>query len=131
MGAGGPPNLGTQHHPTSSQRRPNENVRRDLASIHASTPEELLSLLLLGPEEARAYVNGDASAPLNTDDFPYLEYQCPREIFFRPRQNVEELVRYARPRADLVRGLDPAIVARFEEAVKGRNERLVSELGER
>ncbi|HZU95739.1 MAG TPA: fused MFS/spermidine synthase [Planctomycetota bacterium] len=108
-----------------------ENVRRDLASIHASTPEELLSLLLLGPEEARAYVNGDASAPLNTDDFPYLEYQCPREIFFRPRQNVEELVRYARPRADLVRGLDPAIVARFEEAVKGRNERLVGELGER
>lgn len=109
----------------------NENVHHDLASIDAAEPEDFLALLLLGPEEARAYCEADPEAPLNTDDFPYLEYQAPREVFRRPRENVVELVKFAKPRADLVKGLPADVLERFNKKVEGRSERLVNELGER
>lgn len=70
------------------------NVREDLASIDIASPVELLSHLLMGPDELRAYVeSGDhGEIPLNTDDFPYLEYFVPRDLFFRPIDNTRDFV---------------------------------------
>ena len=49
-------------------------VRDDLASIGIRSPEDLLSHLLMGPRELRAYVEAEERVPVNTDDYPYLEY---------------------------------------------------------
>jgi spermidine synthase len=113
-----------------SRKLANENVRRDLASIQAAEPDQLLDLLLLGPEEARAYVEDDPTAPLNTDDFPYLEYEAPREVFFRPRDNVADILRFAKARPDLVRGLPDDVAQRLAARVQGRTERLLAELSD-
>jgi spermidine synthase len=77
-------------------------VREDLASIDIRSPEELLGHLLLGPAGIRAYIADEADVPLNTDDYPYLEYFVPRDLFYTTADNVRELSRHA---ADPARGL--------------------------
>jgi spermidine synthase len=109
-----------------NMRRP--RARADLASIGIETPEELLSLLLMGPEEIRAYVAAEPGVPLNTDDHPYLEYFVPADLFFGPLDNVRELVKHMADPADLVRGLPPSARARLELMTRNRGQRLLAEL---
>jgi spermidine synthase len=66
-------------------------VREDLASLGVDSPERLLAHLLMGPQELRAFVAADGTVPLNTDDFPYLEYFVPRDLFFRVDDNTRAL----------------------------------------
>ena len=69
-------------------------VREDLASIDIASPEQLLSHLRMGPAEIRAYVDAEPGVPLNTDDYPYLEYFVPRDLFATTADNVRELSRH-------------------------------------
>jgi len=62
-------------------------VREDLASIGIDSPEQLLAHLLMGPRELEAFVAADGTVPLNTDDYPYLEYFVPRDLFFGVADN--------------------------------------------
>ena len=62
------------------ERFRNPAVRDDLASVDIDSPEEFLTHLLMGPEEIQAFVNADGSAPLNTDDYPYLEFVAFRRM---------------------------------------------------
>jgi spermidine synthase len=74
-----------------------EAVRADLASIDIETPEELLRHQIMGPAELSAYLAAESGVPLNTDDYPYLEYFVPRDLFHGTDENVRELARYAIP----------------------------------
>jgi hypothetical protein len=50
-------------------------------------------------------VDADPNVPLNTDDYPYLEYFVPRDLFSTTADNVRELSRYfADPSALVVDG---------------------------
>lgn len=75
-----------------SERFDAPNVRQDLESIDIRSPEALLAHLLMGPAELRAYVDASGGVPLNTDDFPYLEYFVPRDLFYRVLDNSSEFV---------------------------------------
>jgi spermidine synthase len=104
------------------------STKADLARIDIDTPEDLLSLLLMGPEEIQAYVDAEPGVPTNTDDYPYLEYFVPGDLFFRPSDNVREIVKHPVDPTRFVRGQPPESVARVRELIEGRSERLVSEL---
>jgi len=113
-----------------ARRFENPVVRDDLASIGIESPEQFLSLLLLGPEEIQAFVAAEPDVPINTDDFPYLEYFVPGDLFYRPVENVRQLVRHLIDPTRLVRNLPPDSAARVRELSEGRKERLVDELEE-
>jgi spermidine synthase len=104
------------------------STKADLARIDIDTPEDLLSLLLMGPEEIQAYVDAEPGVPTNTDDYPYLEYFVPGDLFFRPSDTVREIVKHPVDPTRFVRGQPPESVARVRELIEGRSERLVSEL---
>jgi spermidine synthase len=104
------------------------STKEDLARIDINTPEDLLSLLLMGPDEIQAYLNAEPGIPTNTDDYPYLEYFVPGDLFSRPADNVREFVKHSVDPTRFVRGQPPESAARVRELIKGRSERLVSEL---
>ena len=88
-------------------------MREDLASIEIASPEQLLAHLRMGPAELRAYVDAEPDVPLNTDDYPYLEYFVPRDLFSTTADNVRELSRYfADPGALVVKAPSEAEGAR-------------------
>jgi spermidine synthase len=94
------------------QKFENPEVREDLASIHIESPEQLLTHLRMGPDEIRAYVDDEPDVPLNTDDYPYLEYFVPRDLFYTTADNVRELSRHVVDPAQLlvnVPGKDTAV----------------------
>jgi len=64
-----------------SRKFEDPKVLEDLLSIDISSPEVLLSHLIMGPAELRTYVDSGGPVPLNTDAFPYLEYFVPRDLF--------------------------------------------------
>jgi spermidine synthase len=103
-------------------------VREDLASIGIESPEELIGLLLLGPDEIRAFVAADGGAPSNTDDYPYLEYFVPRDLFARPLANVQAILEHAVDPTRYMVNQPEESVARVQELLTGRSERLVEEL---
>lgn len=105
-----------------------EPVAKDLATIGVRSAEDFLGLLLLGPDEVRAFVAEDPDAPPNTDDLPYLEYATPREIFARPRDNVAAFLPHARPVPDLIAGLPADVRERLIERAKARPAQLLAEL---
>jgi spermidine synthase len=90
--------------PTLAARFADPRVGEDLASIDIRTPEELLSHLLMGPAEIRAYVDAAPDVPTNTDDYPYLEYFVPRDLFRSTAENVRLLAAHAVDPATLVEG---------------------------
>ncbi len=106
-------------------------VREDLASIDISSPPELLSHLLMGPEDIRAYVADELDVPTNTDDYPYLEYFVPGDLFHTTLDNVRELVRHSSNPADFVHAMPRDAAEALEGLVRGRSERLLSRRGER
>lgn len=104
------------------------SVKKDLASIGIGSPESLLAHLLLGPEQIRSYVDAEGEIPLNTDDYPYLEYFVPGDLFYRPIANVRELVADLVDPTTLVEGQPPASVAEVRALSEGRAQRLIAEL---
>jgi spermidine synthase len=90
-------------------------VRDDLASIGIRSPEDLLSHLLMGPRELRAYVEAEQGVPVNTDDYPYLEYFVPRDLFYTTADNVRALSVHAIDPAELVAHIPPADAARLSK----------------
>lgn len=52
-----------------------ERVRSDLAEIHLASPEKILSCFVCGREVLGRILAGKT---LNTEDFPYLEFESPR-----------------------------------------------------
>ncbi len=85
------------------QKFENPAVRADLASIDITSPDQLLTHLRMGPAEIRAYVDAEPDVPLNTDDYPYLEYFVPRDLFYTTADNVRELSRHVVDPAQLLR----------------------------
>ena len=45
----------------------------------------------MGPEEIRAFLDEEPGTPLNTDEFPYLEYFVPADLFYGTADNEREL----------------------------------------
>jgi spermidine synthase len=101
-------------------------VREDLASIDIRSPEELLSHLVMGPNELRAYIESEAGVPSNTDDYPYLEYFVPGDLYFTTLDNVREFEGHFANPADLVRGLPDAAAARVGVLAADRQRRILT-----
>jgi len=80
-------------------------VRADLASIDINSPEEFLSHLMMGPDQIRAYLGDLESVPTNTDDYPYLEYFVPGDLFYTSLDNVHELSQHLANPADFVQNM--------------------------
>jgi hypothetical protein len=68
----------------------------------------LLSLLILGPKEIATFIEAEPGVPLNTDDYPYLEYFVPGDLYVGIDENVEALTARTGDPAQTVRGLPPA-----------------------
>jgi hypothetical protein len=105
-------------------------VHDDLASIDIRSPEEVLSLLLMGPEEIQAYLDEEPGVPVNTDDYPYLEYFVPGDLFYQPVDNVREIVKHLADPADYIKNQPQTSVDRLHQLITDRKERLVTELAE-
>ncbi|MGH0035404.1 MAG: fused MFS/spermidine synthase [Myxococcota bacterium] len=103
-------------------------VRDDMASVDIDSPEEFLALMLMGPDEVRAFIDADPDVPVNTDDYPYLEYFVPGDLFYTPEDNVRALVKHLVDPTQFVRNQPPDSVARVRELIEGRAERLVAEV---
>ncbi|MFT5444660.1 MAG: spermidine synthase, partial [Myxococcota bacterium] len=103
-------------------------TKEDLARIDINTPEDILSLLLMGPDDIQAYLNVESDIPINTDDYPYLEYFVPGDLFHRPVENVREIVEHLADPTDFLINQPPESVARVRALIEGRAERLVREL---
>ncbi len=101
-------------------------VREDLASIDIRSPEELLSHLVMGPEEIQAFVNDEPDVPTNTDDYPYLEYFVPGDLFYTSLDNVRAFAEHLSEPADFVHNLPPAAAAELERLSAGRKQRILT-----
>jgi hypothetical protein len=102
-------------------------VLEDMASIEVDSPEEFLSLLLMGPDEIRDFVNSEP-VPSNTDDYPYLEYFVPGDLFARPADNVRAMLPHLTDPTRFIRNEPPGFATRVQELIEGRAERLLTEL---
>lgn len=99
LGAHGPI---TVNPATMRRRLKYDDVRLDLAEIHLEEPEKVLSCFITGREKL-ARILGEG--PLNTEDFPYLEFESPRygygdrpildnlDLLMRGLESPERLVR--------------------------------------
>ena len=68
----------------------------------------------MGPDEIRAYIEEVENVPTNTDDYPYLEYFVPGDLFYTSLDNVRELVRHAANPLDYVRNIPSQQAAALE-----------------
>ncbi len=103
-----------------AERFEHPNVREDLESIDIRSPEALLSHLLMGPAELRAYVDAGGDVPLNTDDFPYLEYFVPRDLFYRVVDNSRTFAPHLADPRDYVTGIPEESLATLEPLLATR-----------
>jgi spermidine synthase len=101
-------------------------VREDMESIDIRSSEELLSHLLMGPEELRAYIESEAGVPSNTDDYPYLEYFVPGDLYFTTLDNVREFSAHFANPTDFVRNLPAAAAERIAAMAADRQRRILS-----
>jgi spermidine synthase len=104
------------------------SIREDLAAIDVNSPEEFLALLLMGPEEIRAFVDAEPGIPTNTDDYPYLEYFVPGDLFYQPIDNVRELVEYQTDPTRFVVNQPAESIAAVRALVRVRGRDLITEL---
>jgi spermidine synthase len=102
------------------QKFDDPRIREDLASIDIHSPEELLSHLLMGPAEIRAYIEDDRDVPLNTDDYPYLEYFVPRDLFHTTAENVRDFAAHLVDPASLVENIPADAADRLSTLSKDR-----------
>ncbi|MBX7245080.1 MAG: fused MFS/spermidine synthase [Candidatus Sumerlaeaceae bacterium] len=77
-------------------------VAKDLAEIHLNSPEKILSCFVNGPEGLSKVLAGDL---LNTEDFPYLEFESPRFGYGDAPilDNLDTLYKFANDPAKLVK----------------------------
>jgi spermidine synthase len=108
------------------RRLADPQVREDLASIDIDSPEELLSHLMLGPEELRTFIEDEPGVPTNTDDHPYLEYFVPGDLFHTTLDNTQELAPHLTDPARFVHGLPPDAASRLAALADGRREHILS-----
>jgi spermidine synthase len=113
-------------YPRLVERFENEAVREDLASIGIDSPEALLAHLMMGPAEIRSFVASESFVPDNTDDYPYLEYFVPRDLFHATEDNVREWVGHLSDPADFVRNLPPDARVRLERSSRDRARRILA-----
>ena len=109
-----------------ARRFEDPRVREDLASIDIRSPEELLGHLVMGPEEIRAFIGDAGDVPTNTDDYPYLEYFVPRDLFVTTRENVRAFAPHLADPARLVRGLPNDSAASLAALVEQREREMLS-----
>jgi len=102
------------------------NVRADLESIDIRSSEDLLSYLLMGPEELRAYIEAEDGVPANTDDYPYLEYFVPGDLYYTTLDNVREFAGHFADPTTLVRGLPEDAARRVRALAAERQQRILS-----
>jgi spermidine synthase len=103
-------------------------IREDMESIDINSPEDLLSLLLMGPAQIRAFVHAEPAVPTNTDDYPYLEYFVPGDLFYNSIDNVRELVKFPADPTQFVANQSPRSIAKVRALIRDRPTRLVGEL---
>jgi spermidine synthase len=103
-------------------------IRDDLASIDVNSPEEFLALLLLGPDEIRAFIDAEPDIPTNTDDYPYLEYFVPGDLFYQPINNVRELVNYQTDPTRFVTNQPAESMSLVRTLIRNREKLLIEEL---
>lgn len=60
---------------TMRRKLQNPRVNADLEELHLNSAEKILSCFVCGREALKGYLAGDL---LNTEDFPYLEFESPR-----------------------------------------------------
>ncbi|MFQ5415991.1 MAG: fused MFS/spermidine synthase [Myxococcota bacterium] len=106
-------------------------VREDLSSIGIPSAEVLLSHLIMGPAELRAYVDAGGDVPLNSDSYPYLEYFVPRDLFRGTVDNLREFVKFLANPADYAERMPPKSRARLDRLVEGRAERMLEDAVDR
>ena len=102
------------------------SVRADLESIDIRSPEELLSHLMMGPDDLHAFVGDVQGVPINTDDRPYLEYFVPRDLFYTTFDNARGFAPHLSDPAGLVRGLPTQAAARLAALDGERRQRILS-----
>jgi hypothetical protein len=85
----------------------------------------------MGPDQIQSYLadttNGEP-IPLNTDDYPYLEYFVPTDLFFTSEDNVREFARHLAQPADLaklVSNLPPEAAARLAASSESRKQSML------
>jgi hypothetical protein len=74
----------------------------------------------MGPAEIRAYVEDAANVPLNTDDYPYLEYFVPRDLFHTTADNVREFAAHRVDPVELVEQIPADAAARLAALSRDR-----------
>ncbi len=102
------------------QRFADPAVAADLASIDIDSVEQLLSLMILGPEEIAKFVEAELGVPLNTDDYPYLEYFVPGDLYVGIDKNVEALTAQEGDPAQTVRGVPGASAEKIRALAAAR-----------
>jgi len=80
-----------------SRRVAQPEVAASLGEVGVRGPMDLLALYALDEQELRRLVGG---APLNTTDFPRVEYRAPRSVFSSTVGSNLELLRSAQPGLD-------------------------------
>ena len=78
-----------------TERMQDPVVKADLDSIGIHSPPELLSLMLMGPDEVKKYLASVPGTQLNTDDNAYLEYHVPFDLPEKSDKLVGGLLPYA------------------------------------
>jgi spermidine synthase len=114
-----------------AQRFEDPRVREDLASIDIHSPEELLSHLVLGPDEIRAFLDAEPGVPLNTDDYPYLEYYVPGDLFVPSLDNVRAFVPYLANPARWVDRLPAASISKLDALSEARRRSILERTDDR
>ena len=82
----------------------------------------------MGPDGIRAYLDDEPDVPLNTDDYPYLEYFVPGDLFYQPVKNVRELVKHLVDPSRYVINQLPESVAEVRRQTDDRKIILVEEI---
>jgi len=113
-------------YPLLQARFESPTVREDLESIHIRSPEELLSHLIMGPDELRAYIGADEDVPANTDDYPYLEYFVPGDLYYATLDNVREFAPHFADPTALANGLTEAEAQRIRALAAERQRGILS-----
>ena len=62
----------------------NEKIKKDLAKASIEEPFELLARFYL---DKKALIKISSAAPLNSDNYPYLEFQAPKKLHFASSEN--------------------------------------------
>ena len=91
-------------------------VKADFDSIGVHSAPELLSLMVMGPDEIARYLASTSDRSLNTDDNAYLEYHVPFDIPQKAQAVVAGLLPYAKLDLRDVRNISPQETEQVRQA---------------